>query len=49
MREQIVGAANRLLDKNDCEPTAFAEMAGVVGISQGNFYFISRLMTIFLW
>ncbi len=41
-REQIVDAANRLFYEQGYEPTSFASIAEVVGISRGNFYYHFR-------
>jgi AcrR family transcriptional regulator len=38
-RQQIVNAANRLFYQQGYEPTSFASIAEVVGISRGNFYY----------
>lgn len=38
-REQIVEAADRLFYRQGYEHTSFADIAGVVQISRGNFYF----------
>ena len=38
-REQIVDAASRLFYEQGYEPTSFASIAEVVGISRGNFYY----------
>src|SRR5262245_37175622 len=38
-REQIVEAADRLFYRKGYEHTSFADIAGVVKISRGNFYF----------
>jgi AcrR family transcriptional regulator len=38
-REQIVQAADRLLYERGFEHTSFADIAGTVGLSRGNFYY----------
>lgn len=39
MREQIVEVADELFYRQGFEPTSFADIAGAVGISRGNFYY----------
>ncbi|MDA8257089.1 MAG: TetR/AcrR family transcriptional regulator [Betaproteobacteria bacterium] len=41
-REQIVEAADRLFYERGYEHTSFAQIAGAVGISRGNFYYHFR-------
>lgn len=38
-KEQIVAAADRLFYERGYEATAFADIAGAIGISRGNFYY----------
>ncbi|MFF8770487.1 TetR/AcrR family transcriptional regulator [Kitasatospora sp. NPDC015120] len=38
-REQIVAAADRLFYQHGYEHTSFADIAGAVGLSRGNFYY----------
>lgn len=38
-RQRIVAAADRLIYERGFEATSFADIAGVVGISRGNFYY----------
>ncbi len=41
-REQIVVAADRLFYERGYEATSFADIAGAVGLSRGNFYYHFR-------
>jgi AcrR family transcriptional regulator len=38
-RDRIVEAADQLFYQQGFEPTSFADIAGKVGISRGNFYY----------
>lgn len=46
-RQQIVEAADGLFYERGFEATSFADIAGIVGLSRGNFYYHFKTRTSF--